>query len=82
LKVVRGLLLVLIRGYQLVVAPWLSPCCRYYPSCSAYTYEAIHEHGTWRGVRYGCLRLLRCHPWGGAGFDPVPTSADLFQIHQ
>ena len=73
---VRGITLfmcTLIRAYQLLVAPILPPSCRYYPSCSHYTAEAIVTHGPLRGLRLGVRRLLRCHPWGGSGYDPVPS---------
>jgi putative membrane protein insertion efficiency factor len=61
-----------IRAYQLLLAPVLPPSCRYYPSCSHYAAEAIARHGPWRGAWLGLRRLLRCHPWGGSGYDPVP----------
>jgi uncharacterized protein len=63
----------LIRAYQLFVAPILPPSCRYSPSCSHYAAEAIARHGPWRGLRLAAGRLSRCHPWGGWGYDPVPT---------
>lgn len=63
----------LIRAYQLLVAPILPPSCRYYPSCSHYAAEAVERHGPWRGSLLAVRRLLRCHPWGGSGYDPVPT---------
>ena len=62
-----------IRAYQLLLAPVLPPACRYYPSCSHYAMEAVERHGPWRGSWLGLRRLLRCHPWGGAGYDPVPS---------
>ena len=62
----------LIRAYQLLLAPILPPSCRYYPSCSHYAAEAIGAHGPWRGLALTVRRLLRCHPWGGSGYDPVP----------
>jgi putative membrane protein insertion efficiency factor len=61
-----------IRAYQLLVAPILPPSCRYHPSCSHYAAEAIAHHGPWRGMLLAGGRLLRCHPWGGSGYDPVP----------
>jgi putative membrane protein insertion efficiency factor len=63
----------LIRAYQLLVAPILLPSCRYYPSCSHYAAEAVELHGPWRGLGLAWRRLLRCHPWGGSGYDPVPS---------
>jgi len=62
----------LIRAYQLTLSPMLGPTCRFDPSCSAYAIEAIDRHGAIKGVRLAAKRLLRCHPFGGAGYDPVP----------
>jgi putative membrane protein insertion efficiency factor len=62
----------LIRGYQRLLSPWLKMQCRYYPTCSAYTIEAINRFGLWRGGWLGLRRISRCQPWGGAGADPVP----------
>jgi putative membrane protein insertion efficiency factor len=64
-----------VRAYQLTIAPWLPPSCRFVPSCSAYMIEAIRVHGPWRGVRLGLGRLLRCRPLSPHGFDPVPPAA-------
>jgi len=61
----------LIRVYQYVVSPWLGAHCRYVPSCSAYTAEAIRRHGVVSGMWSGVRRLLRCHPFHEGGFDPV-----------
>jgi putative membrane protein insertion efficiency factor len=63
----------MIRAYQLLVAPILPPSCRYYPSCSHYAAEAVELHGPWRGAALAVRRLMRCHPWGGSGYDPVPS---------
>ncbi|NCZ96406.1 MAG: membrane protein insertion efficiency factor YidD [Verrucomicrobia bacterium] len=51
------------------------PCCRFHPTCSEYAEEAIRSHGLIKGGGMALRRLLRCHPWGGAGFDPVRRSA-------
>ncbi|MCC6709512.1 MAG: membrane protein insertion efficiency factor YidD [Gammaproteobacteria bacterium] len=64
--------LVLIRGYQVALSPLLGPRCRYLPSCSEYAAEAVELHGLIKGGRLAVARLLRCHPWGGSGLDPVP----------
>jgi putative membrane protein insertion efficiency factor len=63
--------LLLIRGYQLVIRPFLSGQCRYLPTCSEYAAEAIAIHGVWRGSWMGLRRVMRCHPLGGSGLDPV-----------
>jgi uncharacterized protein len=61
----------LIRGYQLVISPMLPPSCRFTPTCSAYTLEAIQRYGALRGLYMGVRRLLRCHPFRPGGYDPV-----------
>jgi len=72
-----GLALTLISLYQRFVSPGMPPSCRFYPTCSRYTYEAIELHGLWRGGFLGLCRVCRCHPWNAGGFDPVPGSAGL-----
>ena len=66
------LMIGLIRAYQLLLSPFLPASCRYHPSCSAYGAEAIARHGPLAGLWLTLRRILRCHPWGGMGFDPVP----------
>ena len=61
-----------IRAYQWTISPLLGINCRFAPSCSAYAIEAIATHGAACGLWLGLKRILRCHPWGGAGYDPVP----------
>lgn len=61
-----------IRFYRLAMSPLLPPACRFTPSCSAYAEEAVTRHGALRGAGLAVRRLLRCHPFGGRGFDPVP----------
>ena len=68
----RLLCILPIRFYQLVISPLLPPACRFYPTCSAYAIEAILRHGVFYGSWLTLKRLLRCHPWGGSGYDPVP----------
>ncbi|MTJ82661.1 MAG: membrane protein insertion efficiency factor YidD [Telmatospirillum sp.] len=73
MKLVRATLRGLIRGYQLLLSPILpAHSCRFLPSCSAYGMEAIEKHGAIKGCWLTARRLLRCHPWGGSGYDPVP----------
>lgn len=62
----------LIRGYQLVLSPLIGPRCRHLPSCSEYAIEALETHGALRGGWLAARRILRCHPWGTSGYDPVP----------
>ncbi len=67
------LLRLLIRAYQLFVAPLLGPRCRFAPSCSVYAMEAINVHGPARGTWLTLRRIARCHPWTAGGYDPVPA---------
>jgi len=69
----RPVIVAAIRGYQILISPWLPPCCRYEPSCSQYALEAVRGHGALRGSWFALRRLLRCHPFGSHGYDPVPT---------
>ena len=68
----KWLFLALINGYQRYISVYTPPSCRFYPTCSAYTKEAIEVHGAMRGVWLGSLRILRCHPFHPGGVDPVP----------
>ncbi len=69
---VKQILIFAIRCYQAVLSPFLGPCCRFSPSCSAYAVEAIERHGPGTGLYLGLRRLLRCHPLHPGGYDPVP----------
>ena len=69
---VTRVMILLVRGYQKGISPFLPPSCRYTPPCSAYAVEALQKHGAARGGWLALRRLARCHPWGGHGFDPVP----------
>ena len=66
------ILLGLIRGYQKSFSKLLPPSCRYYPSCSQYTYEAVERYGWFRGGWMRAARIARCHPFAKGGYDPVP----------
>lgn len=61
-----------IRFYQKWISPALPPSCRFYPSCSEYTYQAIEKYGVLQGGWLGLRRIARCHPFNPGGFDPVP----------
>ena len=61
-----------IRAYRVIFSPWVGHNCRYQPTCSAYALEALEKRGALVGVYLIVRRLLKCHPWGGQGYDPVP----------
>ena len=65
-----------VRAYRLIISPWLGPNCRYQPTCSAYALEALEKHGALRGGWLALRRIVRCHPGGGSGYDPVPERDD------
>lgn len=62
----------LIKFYQLLISPLFPSSCRYSPTCSQYSLEALQKYGLFKGGWLGIKRILRCHPWGGSGYDPVP----------
>jgi uncharacterized protein len=66
----------LIRVYQVALSPLMGRQCRYAPTCSHYTDEAIQRHGLWAGGWMGLARILRCNPFGASGYDPVPEALD------
>jgi putative membrane protein insertion efficiency factor len=71
-RALRRAAIACVRGYQLIVRPWLSPRCRFHPGCSCYAIEALERHGFARGSWLATRRLLRCHPFHPGGHDPVP----------
>jgi putative membrane protein insertion efficiency factor len=70
----QTLLMMLVRGYRLMLSPWLGSSCRFEPTCSVYSLQAIELHGAARGSYLTLRRLARCHPWCAGGHDPVPPS--------
>jgi len=66
------LIVLIIKTYQLLISPILKSNCRYLPTCSEYTIIALQEHGVIKGFYYSFHRILKCHPFGGNGYDPVP----------
>jgi putative membrane protein insertion efficiency factor len=64
-----------IKVYQWTISPWLGPRCRFDPTCSEYAIAAIRRFGPLRGGWLGFRRILRCHPWGATGYDPVPDDS-------
>ena len=71
-KIISQTLILLVKFYQKYISPICPGVCRYRPTCSQYMIEAINIHGSIKGVYLGIKRILRCHPWGGSGYDPVP----------
>ena len=76
LKVIKQIVyapfILLIRFYQICISPLKPLTCRFTPTCSQYTLEAFRKYGPIKGFWLGLKRILRCHPWGGSGYDPVP----------
>ena len=68
----QRLLLAAVRGYRLMLSPWLGSACRFEPTCSAYALDALTRHGAATGTRLTLWRLARCHPFCAGGHDPVP----------
>ena len=70
-KIPKVLFIGCVRGYQYLISPLLPPTCRFFPTCSAYTIQAIEKYGIARGSFLGLRRILRCHPFSRGGYDPV-----------
>lgn len=70
----QKLLLKLILVYKHFISPLLPKCCRFYPTCSQYAYEAIKNKGAARGFLYALVRLFKCHPFHAGGYDPVDSA--------
>lgn len=71
-RIVAFFFLALIKAYKLLLSPILPPSCRYLPTCSDYSAQAIQKYGPFKGGWLAIKRIARCHPWGGHGYDPVP----------
>lgn len=76
---IRSLLIGVVKGYRLLLSPWLGSACRFEPTCSAYALQALTLHGAGKGAYLTLRRLGRCHPWCAGGHDPVP-GAPLFSM--
>lgn len=70
----------IIRAYQKFISPIKKPCCRYYPTCSQYAYEAVKKHGAVKGSILAVWRILRCNPYSGGGVDYVPDKFHLYTL--
>ncbi len=75
-RLCKAVLVLPIRVYKYCISPLLPPACRFLPTCSVYAIEAIERHGALRGGYLAARRLLKCHPWGAGGYDPVPPLVD------
>ena len=71
-NIISTLLILPIKFYRKFISPMFPPACRYVPTCSQYAIEAITKYGPVKGLWLAVKRILRCHPWGGSGYDPVP----------
>jgi len=72
IKVLITPFVLIVRFYQFAISPLTPATCRYQPTCSYYTIEALKKHGLFSGGRLAIKRIFSCHPWGGSGYDPVP----------
>ena len=72
IKTVTFPFIIIIKIYQVLISPLFPSSCRYTPTCSHYTVEALKKHGLFKGGWLGIKRISKCHPWGGSGYDPVP----------
>ncbi|PUE33363.1 membrane protein insertion efficiency factor YidD [Limnohabitans sp. Jir72] len=72
---IKRLLIGVVRGYRLLLSPWLGSACRFEPTCSAYALQALDRHGAAAGSYLTVHRLMRCHPWCAGGSDPIPEQA-------
>lgn len=70
---IRKPLMAVVKGYRLLLSPWLGSSCRFEPTCSLYSLQALEQHGAAAGSYLTVSRLLRCHPWCAGGHDPVPA---------
>ena len=75
-KIITSPLILLIRGYQLVISPLLGSNCRFMPTCSEYAMESLKTYGVLKGTFLTVKRIGKCHPWGGHGYDPIPNKMD------
>jgi putative membrane protein insertion efficiency factor len=71
-QLLTTLLIVPVKLYQYLISPMLGASCRFTPTCSSYAIEALKKHGPIKGLYLAVKRILRCNPWGGHGYDPVP----------
>ena len=75
-KIVIFPFILLIRGYKFIISPILGSNCRFIPTCSEYAIDSLKSHGLLKGTFLTIKRIGKCHPWGGHGYDPIPTKMD------
>ena len=78
---IRWVLITLVKGYRLLLSPWLGSACRFEPTCSAYSLQALEQHGAAAGSYLTLARLVRCHPWCDGSHDPVPLEKPRLFAH-
>lgn len=78
----KKILLRLVKFYKKRISPLKAPCCKYYPTCSAYALEAIEKHGALKGTILSVWRILRCNPWSMGGVDNVPDKFSLYTLNK
>ena len=71
MNIFTNILIKIIKGYKFIISPLLGQSCRYLPTCSEYSIDALKEYGFFKGLYMSMKRILSCHPWGSGGFDPV-----------
>ena len=72
MSIASKICITLIKGYKYLISPFLGKSCRFEPSCSSYAMEAFSKHGFFYGFKLSFIRIIKCNPWGGYGYDPVP----------
>ena len=78
---IRAALIGLVKGYRLLLSPWIGSACRFTPTCSAYSLQALQQHGAAAGSYLTLARIARCHPWCAGGHDPVPLEKPRLFTH-
>ncbi len=75
-KLIKAPFLVLVKAYRLIISPWLTPRCRFYPCCSCYAEQALQQHHLFKALPMIIWRILKCQPFHSGGYDPVPTTKE------
>ena len=70
-EILKGILILLVRGYQIFISPLMPGKCRFYPTCSTYFIQAVEKYGPFKGTLLGIRRILKCHPFHEGGYDPL-----------